>query len=154
MSRWSRIGGTESQLGAVRSGEYAVAAGAAQRFEGGRIFYSKKTGAKELYGPILKAYQRIGGPKSALGFPRSPVLTPGPNLLARFQNGSIYVKDPAAPVVVTGAIDKRYIAAGWRSVLGWPTRSNYAVPGGERVDYAKGHIVWKRKTGSTTIVKN
>ena len=66
-------------------------------------------------------------------------------------DGSIYFKTPAAPVVVTGAIDKRYLAAGGlTSGLGWPTTSNYAVPGGERVDFDKryvrkdGTVLWAR----------
>ncbi len=155
MNRWTRIGGTDSQLGAVRSGEYAVAAGAAQRFEGGRIFYSRRTGAKELYGRILKTYNKAGGPGSALGFPRTPVRLRGPNRLARFQNGSIYYKTPAAPVVVTGAIDKRYLAAGGLNAgIGWPTTSNYAVPGGERVDFEAGSIIWVKQTGATELVRN
>jgi uncharacterized protein with LGFP repeats len=137
----------------VRSGEWAVAAGATQRFEGGRIFYSKRTGAKELYGRILRAFNKAGGPDSALGFPRTPVRQNGGNRLARFENGSIYLKAPADPVIVTGAIDKRFLdSGGFKTGLGWPTRSNYRVVGGERVDYTHGHIVWDRKTGTTRIV--
>ena len=155
MSRWSRIGGSDSEIGAVRSGEYAVAAGAAQRFERGRIFYSKATGPRELYGRILRAYNRFGGPDSALGFPRTAVRKHGDNRLARFQNGAIYLAVPAAPVVVTGAIDRRYLQeGGLRSGLGWPTTSNYKVTGGQRVDYANGYIVWTRKTGATRVVRD
>jgi uncharacterized protein with LGFP repeats len=155
INRWSRIGGKDSELGAVRSGEYAVAAGAAQRFQGGRIFYSRRTGAKELYGRVLKAYNKVGGPSSALGFPRTPVRRRGPNRLARFQNGSIYLKAPAAPVVVTGAIDRRFLAAGgFRSGLGWPKTSNYRVRGGQRVDYTGGSIIWNRRAGTTRILRS
>lgn len=152
INRWARIGGADSQLGAVRSGEYAVATGAAQRFEGGRIFYSRRTGAKELYGRILKAYNKFGGPTSDLGFPRTPVRRRGADRLARFENGSIYFKRPAAPVVVTGAIDRKYLSAGGlKTGLGWPTSSNYGIPGGERVDYVNGSIVWDRATGEAKI---
>lgn len=155
INRWARIGGTDSQLGAVRSGEYAVATGAAQRFEGGRIFHSPRTGARELYGRILKTYTRFGGPSSKLGFPRTAVRRHGVNLLARFENGSVYFKRPAAPVVVSGAIDRKYLAVGGlRSGLGWPTTSNYAVPGGQRVDYVNGAIVWNRRTGETSVTRH
>ncbi len=79
MNRWTRIGGTASQLGAVRSGEYAVATGAAQRFQGGRIFYSKKTGAKELYGRILKSYQGVRRAQVRARLPADPgAARPGP----------------------------------------------------------------------------
>lgn len=155
MTRWSRIGGTDSTIGAVRGGEYAVATGAAQSFQRGRIFFSRKTGARELYGRILRAYTRVGGPRSDLGFPRTPVRRRGPNRLARFQNGSIYFKRGSAPRPVTGAIDKRFLAVkGLRSGLGWPLTTNYAIRGGERVDYQGGHITWNRRTGTTQVVRN
>ena len=154
MTRWTRIGGSKSQLGNVRGGEFAVASGAAQRFQRGRIFYSPTTGARELYGPILSAYNKIGGPTSALGFPKTPVRRRGMNSLARFQKGSIYQHVPSAPVAVSGAIDKRYGAEGGiRGSLGWPTSSNRAVPRGQRVDFEHGYILWIRKTGATEVVR-
>jgi stage II sporulation protein D len=154
--RWERIGGTASALGAVRNHEYAVARGAAQRFERGRIFHSRRTGAKELYGRVLGAYRRAGGPsKSGLRFPRTPVRHRGRNRLARFQRGSIYFKRPADPVIVTGPIDRRHRQeAGLKTGLGWPTTSNYEIPGGQRVDYANGSIVWDRSTGRTEILRH
>jgi SpoIID/LytB domain protein len=154
MTRWTRIGGTDSALGGVRGGEYAIAKGAAQRFQKGRIFYSRKTGAKELYGRILHAYARVGGPRSDLGFPRTPVRRRGPNRLARFENGTIYLKSGTAPRAVTGPIDKRFRAVNGLQRLGWPRSSNYAVRGGQRVDYAGGHITWNRRTGKTTVVRD
>ena len=154
MTRWTRIGGSKSQLGNVRGGEFPVASGAAQRFQRGRIFYSPATGARELYGPILGAYTQVGGPTSALGFPTTPVRRRGANSLARFQKGSIYQHVPSAPVAVTGAIDKRYGAEGGiRGSLGWPTSSNRAVPRGQRVDFEHGYILWIRKTGATQVVR-
>jgi SpoIID/LytB domain protein len=153
IDRWTRIGGADSQLGAVRSAEFAVAAGAAQRFEGGRIFYSRRTGAKELYGRVLKTYNRFGGPTSKLGFPRTPVRRRGDNRLARFEHGSVYLHRPAAPVVVTGPIDEKFLESGGIKSLGWPTTANYAVPDGERVDYVRGHIVWNKRTGEVTVTR-
>jgi stage II sporulation protein D len=152
--RWARIGGTDSRLGAVRSGEYAVAAGAAQRFAGGRIFFSRRTGPRELYGRVLRRYHRFGGPTSDLGFPRTPVRRRGPNRLARFENGSVYFKRGAAPVVVVGAIDRKFLTSGGIKALGWPTTSNYAVPEGQRVDFVRGWIVWNRSTGRTTVTRH
>ncbi len=151
MNRWVRLGGTDSRLGAVRTGEYAVARGAAQSFEGGRIFYSRRTGPRELFGRIMRRYARLGGPSSALGFPRSPVRLRGPNRLARFENGSMYFTRPAMPRTVVGPIDRAYRAEGWIRALGWPTTSNYSVARGERVDFERGSIVWNRRTGALTV---
>jgi stage II sporulation protein D len=155
IARWARIGGVSSPLGDVRAREYAVASGVAQRFERGRIFHSRQTGARELYGRVLAAYRKYGGPRSDLGFPRTAVQRRGANRLARFQNGSIYFKRPGAPVVVTGEIDKRFMAErGLKSGLGWPTASNYDVPGGQRVDYENGFITWDRRAGTTTVTRS
>jgi stage II sporulation protein D len=151
--RWARIGGTDSRLGAARSGEYAVAAGAAQRFEGGQIFHSRRTGARELYGRVLRRYHRFGGPTSDLGFPRTPVRRRGPHRLARFENGSVYFRRPAAAVVVVGAIDRKFLSSGGIKTLGWPTTSNYSVPEGQRVDFVRGSIVWNRSTGELTVTR-
>ncbi len=153
ITRWDRIGGVDSQLGKVRGAEYAVAVGSAQRFDHGRIFFSARTGAKELYGRVLRAYRGQGGPKSALGFPRTAVRKRGRHQFARFENGGIYARYDAAPVVVTGAIERRFWAErGFRSGLGWPRTPNYAVPGGQKVDYAHGSITWNKRTGETTVV--
>jgi stage II sporulation protein D len=155
IARWTRIGGVSSPVGDVRAREYAVAAGVAQRFERGRIFWSRRTGARELYGKVLTAYTKHGGPRSNLGFPRTAVQKRGVHRWARFQKGSIYFKRPDAPVVVTGAIDRRFIAeGGLTSGLGWPTTSSYDVPGGQRADYEHGFITWNRKTGTTTVTRS
>jgi stage II sporulation protein D len=152
MSRWSRIGGPESPVGEVRGAEFAVGRGSAQRFERGRIFHSRATGARELYGPVLRRYRRTGGPSSVLGFPRTPVRTrPGVNL-ARFQNGSVYHRVGHAAVAVSGAIDKRYVKmGGLGSRLGRPTRTNFAVKGGERANFEHGFIRWFRASGRTRV---
>ncbi|HEX6246903.1 MAG TPA: SpoIID/LytB domain-containing protein [Nocardioidaceae bacterium] len=152
--RWQAIGGASSVVGAVQGAEYAVKTGSAQRFERGRIFRSSKTPARELYGRVLRKYRSIGGPKSKLGFPVSKVWHRGEDRLARFQGGSIYWDRPATPVVVTGAIDRRWIAeGGFRSGLGWATTSNYAVRVGERVDYVNGAIIWNKRRNTTRVIR-
>ena len=154
INRWSRIGAEKSVVGKVRSREVPVASGSAQRFQRGRIFYSKRTGPRELYGRVLSAYREFGGPTSKLGFPRSKVRKHGrPMRFARFENGGIYARRPHAATVLTGPIHDRYWAEGrWRSGLGRPVTSNYKVRGGQRVDFARGYIVWKRATGRTRLV--
>jgi stage II sporulation protein D len=153
IARWSNIGGPRSRVGDVRSAEVRVASGAAQRFERGRIFHSRDTGARELYGIVLGTYNRAGGPASELGFPRTPVRRRPAGRFAHFQGGSVFVKDPRAAVVLTGATARRFRAEGTlRSGLGWPTRSTYDVAGGERTDFEKGHIRWDRRSDTTEVV--
>ncbi|MGH3331907.1 MAG: SpoIID/LytB domain-containing protein, partial [Nocardioidaceae bacterium] len=143
INRWASIGGSKSPLGDARTGEYAVERGSAQRFDNGKIFYSPRTGARELYGPILRSYQRYGGPSSALGLPTTPVRGRKAGFLAHFEGGSIFSHSEIGPVPVVGRIAERYAKErAARSGLGWPTRSNYAVTGGERVDFENGSIRW------------
>lgn len=153
ISRWSRIGGSRSSVGDVRSAEYAVRSGSAQRFEHGRIFWSRATGARELYGPTLRRYMKAGGPDSVLGMPKSRIRQRREGVRTRFEAGTIYWREASGAVLVHGAIERRYIGeGGLASPLGWPLKMNYAVPGGERVDYQHGYIRWDRKSGSTRVV--
>ncbi len=152
MARWQRIGGTRSPVGTVRIGEYAVEDGSAQRFDHGRIFYSKATGARELYGRILRRYQKAGGPSSSLGLPVSPVKARRAGERTKFEGGAIYSLNRIGTVLVGGRIADRYIKAKeLRSGLGWPTRTNYAVKGGQRVDFENGYIRWFRKSDTTRV---
>ncbi len=152
--RWARLGGAKGRLGAVRSRELPIASGANQRFQRGRIFYSKRTGPRELYGPVLRTYNRTGGPKSPLGFPTTAVRPHGVKRFALFQNGGIYKRPGKGAAVVTGPIHDRYLKAGkWKSGLGWPMTSNFKVPRGQRVNFRFGHIRWDRKTGKTHLVR-
>ena len=89
VARWSRLGGTKSKIGSVRSREYRVASGSIQRFTRGRIYWSRGTGARELYGPILGRYRRVGGAGSSLGLPRTGVQDTATGSRARFQRGHI-----------------------------------------------------------------
>jgi stage II sporulation protein D len=150
--RWRNLGGPESVVGSPRNTEFAVSSGTRQQFEKGQIYYSPATGPRELYGPVLNAYKKAGGPTSKLGFPTTPVRHRGTHRLARFQRGGIYKLQPNAPVVVTGKIHTRFVNAGWIGKIGWPRTSNYSVAGGERVDFGKASIVWNRNTGKTRII--
>ncbi|MGH3433729.1 MAG: SpoIID/LytB domain-containing protein [Thermocrispum sp.] len=68
-NRWRRIGGPSSKVGDLDKPEYLTAGGAGQVFQRGRIYWSKPSGAREVYGRILQRYLGLGGAKSQLGFP-------------------------------------------------------------------------------------
>ena len=152
VARWTRIGAQKSRLGAVRTKEYRVRSGAAQGFARGRIYYSNGTGARELYGPILRTYQRIGGPNSALRLPRTQVQATAGGQRAVFQRGVIYSKRGPGTVPVLGKIAWRYLDAGGAgSRLGWPTRTNYRIRGGQRTNFQHGYITWSKHTKKTRV---
>ena len=89
IARWTSLGGARSPVGDVVTREYAVTGGSLQRFEKGRIYHSRPTGARELYGPILKTYRNRGGVSSALGYPTSGVQTITGGQRATFRGGAI-----------------------------------------------------------------
>lgn len=147
ISRWARIGGERSRLGAVTSREYKVESGAAQDFRRGRIYDSPRTGPRELYGPILKKFRHVGGPGSELGFPVTRAFRTGRGLRVRFQNGVIFSREGVGTVPLTGAIARRYLAdGGIGSPLGWPTRRALAVPGGLRANFQHGYLAYSNRT--------
>jgi hypothetical protein len=152
MTYWQQLGGPDSVVGALQGTEYAVGTGTGQRFERGDIYHSSVTGPHALHGRLLTAYRSYGGPTSRIGFPTTDVQTRKAGIVARFERGGIYARNQGAPFVVAGVIHTRYVAAGWIGALGWPASSNYTVTGGERVDFAKGSIVWNRSTGRTSII--
>ena len=152
ISRWTRIGGTSSRLGGVASKEYRVSNGAAQKFDGGRIYYSRRTGARELYGPILARYRGVGGAGSDLGLPRTAIQERATGYRAKFQGGLIYSHRGTGTVPLLGRIAERYLRVGGAgSELGWPTGTNVATPGGERAEFEHGHINYIKVTDTTVV---
>ena len=152
MARYDSLGGSRSELGDVRSREYPTGTGAAQRFDRGRIFYSKRTGAHELYGPVLRAFRRSGGPGAELGFPRTGVQEVGSGVQARFQHGAIFSNEATGTVPVLGRHARRYLRyGGVKSDLGWPTQTNTKAPRGERVEFQRGYLIRYDRTGKVRV---
>ena len=97
IERWRHLGGEKGELGAPKSGEYAYENGSAQDFRHGKIFWFAKTGARDMKGPILKAYRDYGGPSSNIGWPATgmmPAYDDGHKV--RLQRGKIYSKSAPA----------------------------------------------------------
>ncbi len=69
LTRYLRLGGPGGLLGLPTSDETAVTGGRSSTFTGGRIYWSRATGAHEVHGAVLRRYLRLGGPDSRLGLP-------------------------------------------------------------------------------------
>ena len=150
MARYSRVGPTV--LGAVKSAEYPVTSGSAQKFDKGRIFYSRATGARELFGTVLAGYRDAGGPSGPLGLPVTGVQSRQTGVRAKFVGGLVYSNEPTGTVALTGRIAERYLAEhGLKSDLGWPVRGNHAIRRGERADFEHGNIKWLSDTRTTKV---
>jgi len=67
---WNAAGGPDSVIGGQDGEVYQVGVGFAQKFTGGKVFFTPETGAHLIYGAILDKYESLGGPAdSDLGFP-------------------------------------------------------------------------------------
>jgi stage II sporulation protein D len=154
IERWRHLGGKDSGLGAPKSGEYAYDGGSAQDFAHGRILWSADTGAKDLKGPILKAYRAYGGPSSVLGWPATGMMTaPNNGHKVRFQHGKMFSTVRTGAHVVYGPIMKRWQQEGAAfSWLGFPTTNVQTTAKGLRCTFEGGRIAWDKTTHEFTIV--
>ncbi|HET6731565.1 LGFP repeat-containing protein [Mycobacterium sp.] len=67
-----RAAGGALALGGAEGPPYPIGGdGLGQNFAGGKIFYSRETGANVVTGQVLAKYESVGGPEGDLGFPTS-----------------------------------------------------------------------------------
>jgi len=158
--RYRGLGVQNGKLGFPRTDEIAAAkAGARQnKFAHGRIYWHKRTGAREIYGGILRRYLRIGGTGSPLGMPTTGErdAAKAGSRLNKFQHGRIYWhKATGAHSVLAGAISRRYLRmGGTTSRLGMPTTERYDVSGGRAQKFQGGRIRWDRSSNTTSVTFN
>jgi stage II sporulation protein D len=153
IARWRELGGAKSGLGTPKSGEYRYDGGSAQDFSHGQIVWSNTTGARDLKGPILKAYKKLGGPSSQLGWPATGMM-PAPNdgHKVRFQHGKMFSAVKTGAHWLSGPVLKRWeqegAAASW---LGYPTTNLQTTAKGLRCTFAGGRIAWNKTTHEFTV---
>jgi stage II sporulation protein D len=151
MARYSALGGAKT-LGRVRTPEYAVPSGSAQSFDKGKIFYSRATGARELFGTVLAGYREAGGPSGRLGLPTTGVQPRSDGVRAKFVDGVVFSSERTGTVAVAGKIARRYLRfGGVGSELGWPVRGNVETRRGEKVEFEHGVIRWYADSNRTRL---
>ena len=148
-------GGAAGSLGwprAVNARSTANGGGWAQRFTGGTIFSSAKTGAHPMSGAELKLYNHRGGTRGTLGWPGARTLDRSGirGHVTPFTNGRIY-SSKAGTVAVLGAILDRYVAKkGPGGVLGWPKGTATTSKGVTTQRFQHGRITWSPAAGAKT----
>lgn len=158
-ARFDRIGGVGT-LGVPLTDELRTPrrTGAYNHFQHGSIYSSPATGSFEVRGAIRDRWAQLGW-ENGLGFPVSgDTRTPTkPGYYTHFEGGSVYWSPATGAHAVRGALRDAWARQGWENGrLGFPTRDEYPVPGGLRVDFQGGSITWDaaRRTTSTSYTGN
>ena len=133
-----------------------------QQYQNGDIFYSKATGAHDIFGPVASEFWKTGSEKDAFGTVVEKILelptsdepgkpgVAGP-LTATFQGGVIDWSAATGAHVVYGAIGAKYNSLGGStSFLGLPTTDEATTGSGNgRFNFFQnGIILWSPATGA------
>ncbi|MET3932896.1 hypothetical protein [Arthrobacter sp. OAP107] len=153
-SRWRAGQGKYGGFNAAQTDEMTGLkdGGAGQRFDGGLIYWSPKTGALAVAGPIASVWLQEGADRSRLGYPvTEQYATPSGGQAQSFQNGVI-VQTNREVSILSGAIGTKYFSeGGYTGGLGYPTQRRETTglrAGGASQSFEKGAIVWSSMTGA------
>jgi uncharacterized protein with LGFP repeats len=152
------VGGVRSPLGYPtqsvtwlpdKVGQYA-------RFQRGSIYWSPKTGARTMMGPVGDFWLANGGVGGVLGYPTRSVswLPDKVGQYATFQGGSVYWSPRTGTRTMMGPIGSLFTATGGvGGALGYPTQSVSWLPDrvGQYAAFERGAIWWKPATGAHVL---
>lgn len=126
-------------------------------FDNGRVYWSAKSGAHFVGGPILDHYLALGGP-TTLGLPTAeaaPVpYQPGAQMMT-FAGGRIYASATTGAFALTGPVLARYLNSRTAAALGLPTSDVVPLSGAMNATTATfqhGSIFWSPATGARVVV--
>ncbi len=156
-ARYTQLGEAAGSLGFPLSGETATEGGYYQRFERGRVSWSRATDAHETRGKIGRRYVELGAEQSRLGFPtRGERDTAGATgRYSAFQNGRISWSSATGAWETVGGIGARYAALGHEGGrLRFPVREERrtATGRGYSQPFQGGDIWWSSPTGAWETV--
>lgn len=150
---WASMGWELGIHGYPRTSELATPDGRGRYndFQNGGIYWRPNVGPRSVHGAIYQAWGRMGWEGGRLGFPLTNETTT-PDRIGRynhFEGGSIYWSPRTGAHAVYGAILARWRSLGWElSYLGYPTSTEFSVPGGRRTNFERGYIQWDARTGA------
>ena len=150
--KWRSLGGAGGTLGAPISDEADVGDGRGRynNFQGGTIFWSAKSGAHMMNGPIMPKWITLHGGKGFLGYPTTDELITPDNVghFAHFEGGSIYWTPQTRAHEVHGLIRDKWASLHWeRGFLGYPTSDEIQDGQYRRSNFQHGYIRWSEATG-------
>ena len=153
-AHWRALGGERGLLGHPVAGERAAGGGGrVSVFEGGAVFWTGRTGAREVHGEIREHYQQRGGPGGFLGYPVGDEEAVAAGRVSRFEGGHVYWSPATGAHEVHGQILGRYLAEGGPgSSLGFPVADERDAPVGRVSEFERGRIRWNVAVGATDVV--
>ncbi|MGK5113008.1 LGFP repeat-containing protein [Geodermatophilus sp. CPCC 205506] len=137
-TRYQELGGRDGVLGFPVGPELTLAGGWSQQFERG-VIYVSAAGSFATVNGINGAYQQLGGPGGALGYPTSPEMTFPGGWGQNFERGAVYVTADGS-FVTLNAINATYQRIGGPTVLGFPKGAERGVAGGWTQQFGVGSI--------------
>lgn len=146
-AKFLSLGGCNSFLGAPLTNEEVAPdnIGRYGVFFNGSIYWTQATGAHETHGFIRDEFKNTGWEAGPLGYPKTDELvTPdGVGRYNEFQNGSIYWTEKTGAHPIYGEIYAKWASLDYeKGKLGYPTSTEYGVPGGRQSDFEHGWITW------------
>jgi uncharacterized protein with LGFP repeats len=148
-SRYLSLNETSGYLGFPTGNEIKNGNGVFQQFEGGRIYWSKGSGAWNTRGGIQTKYISIGGGSSPLGFPLGEETSTTGGVFQQFQGGRIYWNSSLGANSIYGAIGARFTQiTDAIDKLGYPTNDEQLIPGGAYQEFENGNIYWSKGSGA------
>jgi L,D-peptidoglycan transpeptidase YkuD (ErfK/YbiS/YcfS/YnhG family) len=155
-SKWAAAGAQNGRLGYPTSdeGRGLRNSGAYQNFQGGRIHWSRATGAHITRGGILAAWAGSGYERGLLGYPTSDEIggLKDGGSYQTFQGGIIHWSPGTGARITRGAIRTSWAGSGSEhGTLGYPTGNEYAFSGGAAQDFQGGTITWTAQAGARIV---
>ncbi|NAZ75607.1 hypothetical protein GTQ99_09270 [Kineococcus sp. T13] len=130
--------------------EVRVRGGVFQVYQGGVMYWSPTSGAHTVSGAFRDLYRDHGYENGPLGFPTSqevPLRNNG--VFQNYQGGTMYWSPASGAAAVRGAILGKYAQLGYEGgYLGYPTSSEFDIPGGKRTNFQHGYIEWSPARGA------
>jgi uncharacterized protein with LGFP repeats len=151
--KWASLGWERSFLGYPLTDETGTPDGVGRynHFQGGSVYWTPGTGAREVHGAIRDKWASLGWERSFLGYPLTDETgTPdGVGRYNHFQGGSIYWTSNTAAYEVHGAIRDKWAEMGWElSYLGYPISDEAGMANNGRISkFQHGNISWTPTNG-------
>jgi uncharacterized protein with LGFP repeats len=155
---WAGLGWERGLLGYPVTGQRTTPDGRGRfnHFQGGSVYWTAETGAREVHGAIRDRWQALGWERSGLGYPTTDERgTPdGRGRFNHFQGGSVYWTAGTGAQDVQGPIRQRWQELGWeRGLLGYPVTGQRTTSDGvgRYSQFQGGAVYWTASTGAHEV---